>query len=314
MLQQVSIHPSHPIPQTQRPLYHGNPSSPTPRLKQQTPQNRTAHQPSQQRHPQAPSIPTPIRPHIRLSGPRVPLPRIRVRTLHVRIIPHGTIAIGASAAKRRLDIHIPPAAVLSDELRLPRLHGFHHRGADRLVPAIGGDFVLFALTAALLAFLVGGVGEFVFHFAAEFVEACWGFFCSSSSSSSRSSLRRRGAAGRLDVCSAFLVGAFCFDVGLTRHSVQTLDAGAFLRGKAGQVLRVVVGVLPNRAGREGCCVYEELVVFFVVILSYPAGGKRTSFVFHGAPALRRDAIAGFVGWRGLLRVGWWCVGRCHCWL
>jgi hypothetical protein len=93
--------------------------------------------------------------------------------------------------------------------------------------------------------------------------------------------------------------------------MQTLDAGALGGGEAGEILLIVVRMLPNGARGVRGRVDEELVVFFGVVLADPAWRKGARFVFHGAAALRGDAIAGFVRGRGVLGVWRGSVGWGH---
>lgn len=165
------------------------------------------------------------------------------------------------------------------------------------MPPIGVGFLAFALATAGRALGVRGAREFVFHLAAELVDA-----------------RGRGAAVRGRRGGIVVVGALGFDVGVAGDAVDAFDLAALDRRERAHVLVVVVGVVPDGAGRVVGGVDEELVVELWVVLTDPAVGEGASFVFHGATALGRDAVSGAVRrvvGDGALGVGWWWIGCRH---
>lgn len=92
-----------------------------------------------------------------------------------------------------------------------------------------------AVAALLLALLVGGLGEFVFHFAAEalFWRGClWFLGGGGGGGCGRVCCRRSGGVGcgRGVMVAAVFVAAFGGDVGLVGHAEGVSDFLALVRG------------------------------------------------------------------------------------
>lgn len=104
---------------------------------------------------------------------------------------------------------------------------------------VGLAFLLGALAALGFAFGVRGVGEFVFERATEFLDA-FGWLLGGAFA-----VDARGVmAAAVVMETAFFVAAFGEDVGFAGVPVQALHARSFVRIEAGEVLLIVVGVLP----------------------------------------------------------------------
>lgn len=69
-------------------------------------------------------------------------------------------------------------------------------------------------------------------------------------------------------------------VEIVRAGVQVLDAFTLGAAEGGEVLVVVVGVMPDGAWGLGERVDEELVVRFMVVVADPAVGEIARLVFH----------------------------------
>lgn len=269
---------------------------------QYTPQQRPAQQSRRDGGPDPAPIPVPIRPSIRPTRPHKPRIRVRIRPRRIRIIPIGRAAPAPSVPVRRasgpcdrpagrLDVHVAAVLVFAEELRFSGLHGADHGLAGGEVGGVGLAFGLFAGAALGLALFVGGIGELVFHFAREAVDAR-GLVLRVGGGRTRGKFRM---AGRV----VFFVRGLGGDVFEGDGAVETAVLLALRGGQRAEEVGVVVGVRPDAAGRGGFCVDEELVLFDGVELADPAWGEGPVFVFHGAPVLRGDAVAGGAGGRAV---------------
>lgn len=72
---------------------------------------------------------------------------------------------------RRLEVYIAAIGILAQKLRLARLSGAGHGGADVLVALVEDKLFLLESLALAYALLVRTGGEFVFQPATEFVKA-----------------------------------------------------------------------------------------------------------------------------------------------
>lgn len=97
------------------------------------------------------------------------------------------------------------------------------------------------------------------------------------------------------LASSVVVTALRLDVREAMDALQTLDSLPFFGGEGLHEVVVVVGMVPDRAGRVGGGVDEELVVGLGVPLADPALGEGASGVLHAATLLGRNAIAGAKG-------------------
>lgn len=143
---------------------------------------------------------------------------------------------------------------------------------------VGLAFFFGALLAEAFALRVGGAGHAVLHFAAEAAHAAFGNGWTRGSGGAVGVGVAVGLVGVVGV----VVAAFGLDVGFGGDFEEALHAGAFGRGEAGEVVGVVVGMVPDRGGGIDVGVDEELVRVFRVVLSEPARWQWSRFVLHAA--------------------------------